>query len=40
LLTASILAVNNNLYKASMGVGTFAIILMSQAIWQWLPFVI
>jgi len=38
LLTASILAVNNNLYKASMGVGTFAILLMSQAVWQWLPF--
>ena len=40
LLTASILAVNNNLYKASMGVGAFAILLMSQAIWQWLPVVL
>lgn len=40
LLTASILAVNNNLYKASMGVGAFAILLMSQAIWQWLPIVL
>jgi hypothetical protein len=40
LLTASILAVNNNLYKASMGVGTFALLLMSQAVWQWLPIAI
>jgi hypothetical protein len=37
LLTASILAVKNNLYKASIGVGAFAMLLMSQAVWLWLP---
>jgi hypothetical protein len=37
LLTASILAVKNNLYKASIGVGTIAMLLMTQAIWLWLP---
>ena len=37
LLTASILAVNNSLYKGSLYVGGLAIILMSQAIWLWLP---
>jgi len=37
LLTASILAVNNKLYNASIGVGGFAALLMSQAIWLWLP---
>ena len=37
LLSASILAVNNKLYTASLWVGGFAIILMSQAIWLWLP---
>ena len=37
LLTASILAVKNNLYRASIGVGAFAILLMTQAIWLWLP---
>lgn len=36
-LTASILAVKNSLYKASLGVGSFAILLMSQAIWLWVP---
>ena len=36
-LTASILAVKNSLYRASLGVGSFAILLMSQAIWLWLP---
>ena len=36
LLTASILAVNNRLYKASLGVGGLAILLMSQAIWLWI----
>lgn len=36
-LTASILAVKNSLYKASLGVGSFAILLMSQAIWLWIP---
>jgi len=37
LLTASILAVNNRLYWASLGVGIFAMLLMSQAIWLWIP---
>jgi hypothetical protein len=37
LLTASILAVNNKLYNASIGVGFIAILLMSQAVWLWLP---
>jgi len=37
LLTASILAVKDSLYRASLGVGSFAVILMSQAIWLWLP---
>jgi hypothetical protein len=36
-LTASILAVNNKLYDASLVVGVFATILMSQAIWLWIP---
>jgi hypothetical protein len=40
LLTASILAVNNRLYNASLGVGALAAILMSQAIWLWLPLTI
>jgi len=40
LLTASILAVNNRLYVASIGVGLLAAILMSQAVWLWLPFTI
>jgi hypothetical protein len=37
LLTASILSVKNELYKASIGVGSFAVILMSQAVFLWLP---
>ena len=37
LLSASILAVNNSLYKSSLWVGGLAMILMSQAIWLWLP---
>lgn len=37
LLTASILAVKNGLYHASIGVGAVAILLMSQAVWLWLP---
>jgi hypothetical protein len=37
LLTASILSVKDSLYKASIGVGSFAVILISQAIWLWLP---
>jgi len=40
LLTASILAVNKNLFKASIGVGAVASILMSQAVWLWLPLTI
>lgn len=37
LLTASILSVKDSLYRASLGVGGFAVILMSQAIFLWLP---
>jgi hypothetical protein len=37
LLTASILAVKNSLFTTSLGVGSFAVLLMSQAIWLWLP---
>jgi len=36
-LTASILAVKNSLFKASLGVGAFAMLLMSQAVWLWIP---
>ena len=36
-LTASILAVKDGLFKASLGVGSFAILLMAQAIWLWIP---
>ena len=37
LLTASILAVNTKMYKASIAVGVGAMVLLSQAIWLWLP---
>jgi hypothetical protein len=37
LLTASILAVKNSLFTTSLGVGGFAVVLMSQAIWLWAP---
>jgi hypothetical protein len=37
LLSASILAVNNKLYNASLVVGGVAMALMSQAIWLWIP---
>lgn len=37
LLSASILAVNTRLYTASIWVGGGAMILMSQAIWLWIP---
>lgn len=37
LLSASILAVNNKLYTASLYVGGVAILLMSQAVWLWVP---
>ena len=40
LLSASILAVNNRLYTASLYVGGVAILLMSQAVWLWIPAVI
>lgn len=36
-LTASILAVKNSLFKVSLGVGSIAVVLMSQAIWLWMP---
>jgi len=39
-LTASILAVNNRLYHASIGVGSVAALMMSQALWLWLPITI
>jgi hypothetical protein len=37
LLSASILAVNNRLYTASLYVGGVAMLLMSQALWLWVP---
>ena len=37
LLSASILAVNNRLYTASLYVGGIAMVLMSQAVWLWIP---
>ena len=40
LLSASILAVNNRLYTASLYVGGIAMVLMSQAIWLWIPAVL
>jgi len=40
LLTASILAVSNKMYRASIAVGAVAMILLSQAIWLWLPVII
>ena len=40
LLTASILAVNNRLYVASIAVGIFGALLMSQAVWLWLPIIL
>jgi len=36
LLSASILAVNNNMYKASLGVGTIGLLLMAQGYWLWI----
>jgi len=35
LLSASILAVNNKMYKASLGVGALAALLMAQGYWLW-----
>ena len=40
LLTASILAVNNRMYKASIGVGVLGALFMSQALWLWIPITI
>ena len=37
LLTASILAVNNKMYHASIAVGMVAALLLSQAVWLWIP---
>lgn len=37
LLAASILSVDNRLYRGSLIVGAFAITLMTQALWLWLP---
>ena len=37
LLSASILAVNNNMYKVSEVVAVLGILLLSQGIWLWLP---
>jgi hypothetical protein len=37
LLTASILAVKDVLFRASLGVGAIAAILMSQAVFLWIP---
>ena len=37
LLTASILAVNNRMFHASIGVGLLGALLMSQALWLWIP---
>jgi hypothetical protein len=36
LLSASILTVNNNMYKASLGVGTVGLILTAQGYWLWI----
>lgn len=40
LLTASILAVNMRLFWASLAVGAVGSILMSQAVWLWIPFIL
>ncbi len=40
LLTASILSVSNRLFSASLVVGAGGAILMSQALWLWLPITI
>jgi energy-coupling factor transporter transmembrane protein EcfT len=38
LLSASILSVNNKMYKISEVVAVIGIILLSQGIWLWMPF--
>jgi hypothetical protein len=35
LLSASILAVNNKMYQASLGVGAMGLALMAQGYWLW-----
>jgi hypothetical protein len=35
LLSASILSVNNKMYKASLGVGALGLVLMAQGYWLW-----
>ena len=35
LLSASILAVNNRMYRASLGVGAIGLVLMAQGYWLW-----
>jgi ABC-type transport system involved in cytochrome c biogenesis permease component len=40
LLTASILAVNRQLFRASVITGSIATILMTQAIWSWIPLIL
>jgi len=39
LLSASILAVNNKMYKISEVVAVIGVLLLSQGIWLWIPFV-
>ena len=39
LLSASILAVNNKMYKISEVVAVIGIVLLSQGIWLWIPFI-
>jgi hypothetical protein len=36
LLSASILSVNNKMYKASLGVGALGLVLMAQGYWLWI----
>lgn len=38
LLSASILAVNNRMYQASIVIGIIGALLFSQGLWLWLPF--
>lgn len=38
LLSASILAVSNRMYKASIVVGVIGAVFVSQAAWLWMPF--
>lgn len=37
LLTASILSVSEKLFHASAGVGALGCLMMSQALWLWIP---